>query len=373
VTGSFGFLRHSPNGGQTWEMQNNGEDLVRARDIHFLDRSTGVMVGQPDQIFLSEDGGCTFTRVYPASGGFGPKPHVSSVDFGGASVGVAVGPAGNVLRTSDAGRTWSPFGVTGIQTDHDLREVAHRSGMEYWAVGKQGARAVIMVTTDDGASWTEMAGFPSPSGITLEAITFSTLDRAFVVGHQGGAPRAYLVSGGGTLITNVSPPADPAGAPRALLDVAAGIVQGRRVVYAAGESGTLLVWVGQNGRFEGVTTVYEFNPVTGTVSLQDEVHDFTTVGVAPQAGFVYAGTNNQNHSGVEEDTSTLHLSGYLRKFDGVQWTRIKATTNKNIHAFSFVQEGAEVTGFILGGGGPGGIVLGTLADTELLLTKVQGG
>ncbi len=378
VTGSFGFLRHTVDLGTNWKSQNNSNYLIRAIDMHFMDRRHGVLVGQPDQIFLTEDGGCTFKKVYPDQG-FGPKPNLSGVAFAANRVGIAVGYAGNVVRTTDGGKTWSTSGINGITDDMQLEDIVHKGAREYWAVGRKGPvnagapgqTALIIVTTDGGTNWTELSGLPQVNDVQLSAISFRSSRVGLVVGRKGSDPIAFYWNVNSLPAwSDVSPQPDPGGKTRGLLDVTTGFVNGDRQIYACGQNGTLLRWEQNALELQGVPGVYEFDTVSGTVNLQIQVHDYSAIGIAPGIEHILVGNNNNNHlpaGEAGEGTSTLHLAGTVLRFDGSTWEEIKASTNADARAFSFVTSGGKVTGFMLGGGGPGGIVLGTLADAGITI------
>ena len=236
VTGSFGFLRKTTDGGATWQTQNNGEYLVRVRDLDFIDRNNGVIVGQPGQIFRTSDGGCTFSRVYPPTG-IGPGMFTGVV-MKDANVGVAVGLEGRVRLTGDGGFTWPAAGA-GFTSSQHLNGLIRRSGPEFWAVGQDGStgEALVALSLDDGATWTAFPPLPGGTGTTLNGVAFVKQDEGFVVGQSGGVAKVWRVTPSTGQFIEVSPPADPTGAARGLLCVTAGIIHNQREVYAGGEGG----------------------------------------------------------------------------------------------------------------------------------------
>lgn len=362
VVGSFGFLRHTVDGGANWTTQNNGEWLMRAQDLHFFNRDVGVVVGQPDRILRTTDGGRTFVQVFPATGMFGPGNVLNGVDFATGMDGVSVGQGGEVLLSSDAGQTWSTPTGSGLNPSHDFEDVAHRQGREYWAVGKSNDQALVLQTTDGGKNWSQITGLPVTRGVHLDAITFAGPDDAFVVGRQDDSAKAFRYLNG--TWSDVSTPADPSRTERGLTDVQAGTVNGRTEIYACGRNGVLLRWnpAASPPRFEGVVGFYEFDPSTGVVTVQDTNQARTAVGIVPGQDQVLVGQSNNGVRGDSDD------SGYVLRLKGGRWNYVKAQHNRAVNSFEFVADRRGVKGFMLGGkgiGSGGGLTAGTLADSVL--------
>ena len=97
-----------------------------------------------------------------------------------SGVGFAVGDAGTILKTTDAGMAWSPLTSGTTNALHDLYFLDDTLGV---AVGEQG---LILRTTDGGAVWQGVA-----SGVTdaLRSVSFSGTN-----GISGGDSQTILYS-----------------------------------------------------------------------------------------------------------------------------------------------------------------------------------
>jgi len=97
--------------------------------------------------------------------------------------GVVVGVAGTVMRTTDAGATWTrPPSATGF----NLNGVWFTTASEGWAVGNSGT---VMHTVDGGQSWSRI--LTVGEGDALYDVWFATPDTGWVVGASGLIVRTF--------------------------------------------------------------------------------------------------------------------------------------------------------------------------------------
>ncbi len=101
---------------------------------------------------------------------------LKSLSFPNASLGIAVGEGGLVIRTTDGGRSWQPI-RSGVKTD--LKHVSFVDHLHGWIVGNQG---VILFSQDGGLSWNKQTSHTSTD---LNRGFFQDLNRAWVVGNNG--------------------------------------------------------------------------------------------------------------------------------------------------------------------------------------------
>jgi photosystem II stability/assembly factor-like uncharacterized protein len=111
------------------------------------------------------------------------------VDFNGIGfhadgrTGAAVGALGRIVRTDDAGVTWT----TGVSnTSFTLRAVCFTSSTEGWAVGFNGT---VLRTTNGGAAWTRITSVVASEN--LYDVHFATRDTGWVVGANGVILRTF--------------------------------------------------------------------------------------------------------------------------------------------------------------------------------------
>jgi photosystem II stability/assembly factor-like uncharacterized protein len=152
---------------------------------------TVLGVGEGTAALFVEAGGrrdTAWVTVFPDTGWFlqpsGTSNELNGVFFqpDGRS-GVAVGAAGAIVRTSDAGATWQrPASGTGFT----LNGVWFTTPSEGWAVGNSGT---VLRTTDGGASWSRLTNVGV--GDALNDVWFATRDTGWVVGAAGLVLRTF--------------------------------------------------------------------------------------------------------------------------------------------------------------------------------------
>jgi photosystem II stability/assembly factor-like uncharacterized protein len=100
VTGAFGVIYHTADGGKTWELQetNTDDDLF---SIDFTSKDNGVAVGKSGTVLATDDGGKTWVKR-PA----GTERNLFSVRFSSPQHVWAVGDWGAVIESLDGGLTW---------------------------------------------------------------------------------------------------------------------------------------------------------------------------------------------------------------------------------------------------------------------------
>jgi photosystem II stability/assembly factor-like uncharacterized protein len=183
AVGNFAAAIRTSDGGKTWTpmtVAGEGED-PSLNGVVFLDRNTGFVVGEFGLIARTENGGDTFVRVESGVSG-----NLFSVAASGQSL-VAVGADGAIVTSADGGKTFAAV-VSG--TKENLYRVS-LAGQRVFVAGEfgvllaadtpagpykaaktptfrwmnsvrigpdgtgfaAGARAVFLVTTDNGTTW----------------------------------------------------------------------------------------------------------------------------------------------------------------------------------------------------------------------------
>jgi len=140
--------------------------------VWFLpDGRTGVAVGALGTIVRTTDAGQTWTTVTSMT-----TNALYSVCFPTASLGWAAGDAGVVLRTTDAGLTWSRD--LGVNASENLRCVRFADADHGWVVGSNG---VVIRTADGGATWSRT----HPTAQQLNGVSFPDTTNGWAVGGAG--------------------------------------------------------------------------------------------------------------------------------------------------------------------------------------------
>jgi photosystem II stability/assembly factor-like uncharacterized protein len=142
ITGNYGTIFHSSDGGETWVEQDSKIEKSILCDGIFLDNKTGWVVGTYGTIIHTSDGGETWTKQNP-----GTDRHLFGIFFLNKDLGWAVGEWGTIIHTKDGGITWNSQVE---EADKALNNIAFHDENIGWAVGEQGT---IMHTADGGNSW----------------------------------------------------------------------------------------------------------------------------------------------------------------------------------------------------------------------------
>ena len=150
--------------------------------VHFLaDGRKGYAVGEVGTLLRTLDAGNTWTVRTS-----GTTSSLESIWFTHADTGWAVGSAGTVMKSVDGGATWArQNNVTAAEDLMCVRFVGTRYG---WIVGASG---VVLRTRNGGVSWTRV----SPTAQQLNSVAFADTANGWAVGtggvvigtHNGGA------------------------------------------------------------------------------------------------------------------------------------------------------------------------------------------
>lgn len=198
IVGNKDILKTS-NGGDKWELIAQSEfDLY---SVSFADPAHGIAVGgdwlyEVSGILMSENGGLKWTEISSTKTG----KYIDEVKFVNSDTGYAVGGhvsatySGYVLKTTDAGETWSVLN-TGKNT-YWLTDIAIPGNDTIYVIAYEGQ---ILKSTDAGLTWIEQNSNTSES---LFAVHFFNSDLGYAVGENGAIIKT--TDGGNTWINQVS-------------------------------------------------------------------------------------------------------------------------------------------------------------------------
>lgn len=191
AVGDFGTALRTDNGGVTWRGLRTGT-TTQLNQVQVVDANT-VIIGGGCTLRRSTDGGASFSRLPFTSSERSCPQDVVAFDFPTPTLGFMVLTDGTVIRTTDAGRTFSqrtPLPGTrasGAGPGTFVEDLAF-TGPNTGVAVLTGAR--LYRTTDAGNNW---AGLP---GIfrELRAIDFSSATNGLAVGDFGSV---FLTQDGG--------------------------------------------------------------------------------------------------------------------------------------------------------------------------------
>jgi photosystem II stability/assembly factor-like uncharacterized protein len=163
-SGRFALL-HTRDAGRTWDRQLAGDANQRGVYMRFFDSSHGVfaLVGNQPLTFQTSDGG----RTWSSRPTLNSSAYVQSVSFIDPRHGWLLARSTTnpdemqLLRTADAGTTWTNLGLPAAIGDRPYR-VQFLVGGVGW-LDTVSARPLAYRSTDGGATWAQIS-LPPPSG-----------------------------------------------------------------------------------------------------------------------------------------------------------------------------------------------------------------
>jgi len=185
VTGGFSAILHSTDTGASWETWSLDEDLYLT-SIQFIDSQHGIVTGEFGTVLFTADGGVTWNRANDLPDSFYPQ----STFFASPATGWVVGLSGTIWKTENGGQAWQRmqnginaplYGITGF-------------GNTLVAVGDN---ATILYHKMGDASWTPLNG-ATQSRTYLRGIT-GLGDSKFITAGGGGALFSITIPDGGSL------------------------------------------------------------------------------------------------------------------------------------------------------------------------------
>lgn len=174
-------MMRSTDGGLTWT-QLTVPQVVNIFDLHFFSPLVGVGVGAAGHILRTTDGGDTWALI-PT----GFNWSFLALEFTGSTL-VACGMFGRVARSTDAGATWTIEQYTG----KDHLSLSHRNGV--LVMCSEGA---VYRSLTNGQTWEEVH-LGTPVSL-LNKVSFGTAQMGAAVGYigNGGAESTLIRSADG--------------------------------------------------------------------------------------------------------------------------------------------------------------------------------
>jgi len=121
---------------------------------------------------------------YSQNGWFWQNPlpqgsSLNSVKFINSQTGIAVGFFGSILRSTDAGETWSLYNSN---FSNDIYSVAYTDENNIFAVGSDG---LIIKSTNTGLTWERLSVGNIGTNDTLKSVYFYDSNTGFITGNNG--------------------------------------------------------------------------------------------------------------------------------------------------------------------------------------------
>ena len=289
---------------------------------YFFNDNTGVIVGGWESndaiqtIIKTTDGGANWSIISD-----GLDPWLRAVHFADNTTGYAVGDAGTILKSVDAGDSWSQLTLSGSVSSRRYNDVYFIDDMTGVAVGgwpTNDSIQTIIRTTDGGANWSVIS---DNLGSMLNGVQFYNSTEGYAVGNDGVV--LFSNDAGATWSEQIIPNNSTWG----IRDV---FFKDAFLGLTGGDEGKLLWYVdGNTALAEGTL----FSPVTvlnaNSVQIDGEVDDF---GMAATIEFEYGTTmsfgttvsmNPSSTGGTGMEPVTVELNGLTP--DQIYFGRMKMT------------------------------------------------
>lgn len=360
ITGQFGVVRRSDDGGRTWGDVGN-RFAWRPKDVTFANDRDGWVVGQDMRILGTRNGGNAWREQHAiVTGEFsglylhsvaacdeGPLTGLSVVAVGGAPMpGIdaqgADTPA-TIMWTDNAGVScgwntldWSPGTILNAgllfpqpgETRHvrlndvDFAGIGSNGAAHYWIAGDKffpdnaPSQSLVLHSRDGGETWRRVNGVPDT--FSARAVYCSSLDVIFLVGteDQFDPARAYMTTNAQAATptwTDISPISNSL-RPIARLN---GVFVRGNDAFAVGREGVVLRFDGT--RFRPFRPLYDYQASTGAVHTRrtdKNLYDVTWPPGSPdlficgEAGLLLKGRFNhwdQINTRTENDLEGMHF------------------------------------------------------------------
>lgn len=177
LVGAAGTVYRSDNGGATWMVQNPDRFSGVSFYAAAMRGTTVHVAGEAGAMLVSRDSGTRWLSEMQKT-----TYDILGSAFRDANIGYAVGTGGTVLRTTDAGATWTARSLGTFA----LRGASLADNNNLWVVGDNG-RIMRSQTAGNvvlGESWSTF-NTPAPTTAPLNDVYFASKDSGWAVGNAG--------------------------------------------------------------------------------------------------------------------------------------------------------------------------------------------
>ena len=178
AVGSAGAIAHTKDGGKTWLPQHSGVS-VNLRDVQFTDHKHGRILAS-NMILQTENGGETWKPMVKTTQQ--NLPRISMMKFINKDVGWLGASIGQVLHTTDGGKTWQ-VQKTGT-TNANITDLHFINDLEGWAIAPQRRDGGFVLQTVDGGKYWKIQSKTNQAGI---AVHFADAKNGWVILGNGNS------------------------------------------------------------------------------------------------------------------------------------------------------------------------------------------
>lgn len=182
IVGENGLILNTINGGEVWNFQDS-KTLRSILSVHFVNKDLGFACGTGGIVYKTTNGGNQWNHIEVAP----PDTTFWSIFFIDQDNGWTVGHNGSIFKTTNQGKNWYR---QKSQTENILWSVFFIDDTTGWIVGDY---SVILKTTDGGKNWIDQSCDKTDG---LKDIFFINPDTGWIVGGWNGGMVLNTKDGG---------------------------------------------------------------------------------------------------------------------------------------------------------------------------------
>ena len=218
---SEGVIWSTTDGGNSWTSITAAAGTDKLLNVFFADAQTGYIVGDSGVVLKTINAGLSWSMTAKVT-----NAQLKAIHFLDANTGFVGGSNGTLLKTTDGGQSWYIYADTVTGTSQLIRSVFFINPNTGYITGDGG---MIKMTTDGGNTWTSQAN-PFLGFFNGRSIRFTDASTGYIAGFGG---RILRTTDAGTTWTA----ANTWGETDNLADLA---FTNSSTGYAAGDNGTIL-------------------------------------------------------------------------------------------------------------------------------------
>ncbi len=197
ISGGFGMILHTVDGGNTWTRQGDSSTIPNASlvAVRAVDSLQAWAVGDPSGgfgvILTTQDAGETWERL-PHNSGI-PASDLSDLSILGENNIWVSGGNNTIIHSTDEGNSWASMSDP-VYDSFNMTSISVVDASNIWACGSDGTDAIIIHSTDGGITWTAEGDSILLTDYPLISISAFDQDHCWTVGH--GYTMANTVNSG---------------------------------------------------------------------------------------------------------------------------------------------------------------------------------
>ncbi len=198
-SGSYGRVRKTVDGGNSWFFRSTPRRIWGLLSIHFVNENKGWAIGSNGTQYETQNGGEQWQGI---SDNFGDITCTYSLSFIDENRGWASGSDGRILKTQNGGDTWEERVV--LTDKHSYKSIAfvnENYGIATGQVYRSDYSGVIIKTRDGGQTWDYVY---TDTTILFEKVFLANDSIGWVIGNETIIDSlGWLVGSQGTLLKTV--------------------------------------------------------------------------------------------------------------------------------------------------------------------------